>query len=153
MNRLKYLVIVGPYALLLNASHYSALLDNASSGSVAHTALMAATPPTMGRSYILICSEKAVEQLMDLGARCCPESISEISRQFERQKSRSEVSVFLVYRKQKDSADTEWHFHTRCSHWPATDYIQTRYIDSGVDEGLCTECLELDAATFGKVSI
>jgi hypothetical protein len=29
----------------------------------------------------------------------------------------------------KDSTDTEWHFHTRCSHWPETDYIQTQYID------------------------
>ena len=153
MNRLQYLLVVGPYALLLKASHYSILLDNVNSGSKAHAALQEATPPSMGRSYVLICGDKAVEELMELGARCCPDSVSEISRQVERQKSRSEVSVFLVYRKHKDASDTEWHFHTRCSHWPATDYIQTRYIDSGVDEGLCTECLELDAATFGKVSI
>src|SRR5215831_15450786 len=29
----------------------------------------------------------------------------------------------------KDSISSEWHFHTRCSRWPETDYIQTQYLE------------------------
>ena len=143
---------MGPYALLLNRSHYSVLMDKVNLGSEAHSALMRATPPTMGLSYILICSETGVEQLMDLGAQCCPDSVSEIARQFERQKNRSETSVFLIYRKGKGSTDTEWHFHTHCSRWPKAGYVQTRHIIAD-SESLCSECVERETKMFGQRGI
>ena len=58
---------MGPHALLLNRSHYSVLLDNVSAESKAKAALIGATPPNMGRCYVVICGEEAVEELMDLG--------------------------------------------------------------------------------------
>jgi hypothetical protein len=61
--------------------------------------------------------------------------------------------MLRVYRKRKDSINVEWHFHTRCSHWPETDYIQTRYIDLGENELLCIECIEVEEAMFGKLRI
>jgi len=42
----------------------------------------------MGQYYLLICSENAVEQLMDLATRHCRDAVFEISRQLERQKGR-----------------------------------------------------------------
>jgi len=80
---------MAPYVLLLNGNHYSILLDNAAPGSEAHIALLGATP-TMGRNYVLICSKKAVEQLMDLAALYSREAVLEITRQFQRQKTRSQ---------------------------------------------------------------
>ena len=99
----------------------------------------------MGQYYVLISNTKAVEQLMDLAARYCQDAVLVISRQFQRQKTRSERAspVFLVYRKYKDSRDTEWHFHTRCSRWPETDYIQAHSLDLRENERLCPECVEL----------
>jgi len=58
--------------------------------------------------------------------------------------------MLLVYRKHKDSSGTEWHFHTRCSRWPETNYIQTRYVDLRDNERLCTECAELEESMSGK---
>jgi hypothetical protein len=81
---------MAPYVLLLNGNHYSILLDNAAPGSEAHIALLGATPPTMGRNYVLICSKKAVEQLMDLAALYSRDTVLEITRQFQRQKTRSQ---------------------------------------------------------------
>ena len=61
--------------------------------------------------------------------------------------------MMRVYRKRKDSSDTEWHFYTRCSRWPETDYIQTQYIDLRENERLCTECAELEASMFDKPKV
>jgi len=62
--------------------------------------------------------------------------------------------MLLVYRKRNDSTESEWHFHTRCSRWPETDYIQTfYYIDLRENERFFTECVKLDAATFGKPNV
>jgi hypothetical protein len=66
---------MAPYALLLNGDHYSVLLDNAAPDSEAHIALLGATPPTMGRNYVLIWSKKAVEQLTDLAALYSREAV------------------------------------------------------------------------------
>jgi len=32
-----------------------------------------------------------------------------------------------VYRKLRDSLDSEWHFHTQCPRWPEANFIQTRF--------------------------
>jgi len=56
--------------------------------------------------------------------------------------------MLFVYRKRKDSTDSEWHFHTRCSRWPETYYIQTRYVDPF--ELLCPECVRLESAMNPK---
>ena len=78
------------YALLLNGEHYSTFLDNAVPGSEAHNALMGASPPTMGKYYFLICSTKAVEQLIELAALYSRDAVWEISRQLQLQKTGSE---------------------------------------------------------------
>jgi hypothetical protein len=81
---------MAPYAILLNRNHYATLLDNAALGSEAHIALIGATPPTSGRNYVVICSEKAFEQLTELAERYCQDAVVEISRQFQCQKTRPE---------------------------------------------------------------
>jgi len=64
------------------------------------------------------------------------------------------MSALLVYRKRKDSIDSEWHFHTQCSRWPETGYIQIRHINlRDENERLCPECVRLEAATFGKPNV
>ena len=38
------------------------------------------------------------------------------------------VCVIELYRRRKDSPDSEWHFHTQCPDWPKVDYTQTRFL-------------------------
>jgi hypothetical protein len=61
--------------------------------------------------------------------------------------------MIRVYRKRKDSTDStdsEWHFHTQCSRWPETGYIQTQYVEVDGNQSLCLECVERETVTFGK---
>jgi len=60
--------------------------------------------------------------------------------------------MLRVYRKRKDSINAEWHFHTQCSRWPETDYIQTHYM-LRENERLCAECAELEASMFDKPKV
>jgi hypothetical protein len=78
------------YALYLNGNLYSTLLANAVLGSEAYTALLGALRPTPTNLRGIVCSEKAVWELLLTAERSCPEAAVEISKQFERQKSRSE---------------------------------------------------------------
>jgi hypothetical protein len=50
--------------------------------------------------------------------------------------------ILAFYRKRRDGP--EWHFHTKCSRWPETDFVQTRVPPRG--EPLCDECGKLEAA-------
>ena len=51
--------------------------------------------------------------------------------------------MIVVYRKRKDGL--VWHFHTQCSQWPESDYIQMRFLDLAEDERMCDECAKLEA--------
>ena len=78
------------YALLLNGNLYSTLLANAVLGSEAHTALLRALHPTLTNLRGIVCSEKAVRELILTAERSCLEAAVEISKQVERQKSHLE---------------------------------------------------------------
>ena len=58
--------------------------------------------------------------------------------------------MILFYRRHKDSLDLEWHFHTQCSRWPETNFVQVRFIDpkAGESERLCRECIKLESEMF-----
>lgn len=73
------------YSLLLSASHYSILMKNAVPGSDAHTVLMKVLPPTTDGDGDLMCNAKAIEELLDLAVRVCPDAVLEISRQIQNQ--------------------------------------------------------------------
>jgi len=77
-----------PYTILLTDDHYSILLENATLESDAHLSLLDATRPTPTKHHGIVCSEKAVEELLALARIFCPNAVAEISRQIERQKKR-----------------------------------------------------------------
>jgi hypothetical protein len=56
--------------------------------------------------------------------------------------------MILVYRKHKD--DLEWHFHTQCSRWPESDFLQVRIVNMAEGERLCRECARREAAMFPR---
>jgi hypothetical protein len=57
----------------------------------------------------------------------------------------------LVYRKNKDSADREWHFHTQCPRWPEVTFEQVRTVDHiGAGERICNACIRLEVRMFGN---
>ena len=56
--------------------------------------------------------------------------------------------VFQLYRKRKDSADSEWHFNTQCLDWPEVDYVQSRYLPPEEREHICLESKRLEAKMF-----
>jgi len=74
-----------PYSLLLSADHYAVLMKNAAPGSDAHSALMKVLPPTKSGHRVLMCTAKAIEELLDLAVRVCPDAAVEISRQIGQQ--------------------------------------------------------------------
>ena len=76
---------MSPYSLLLSASHYTLLMRNAAPGSDAHSALMRALPPATDGHRGLTCNAKAIEELLDLAVRVCPDAVLEISRQIQNQ--------------------------------------------------------------------
>jgi hypothetical protein len=59
--------------------------------------------------------------------------------------SKKVYSMFLVYRRRKDSLDPEWHFHTECSRWPKSNFIQVRFLKPD-DSRFCGECAKLETA-------
>ena len=73
------------YSVLLSASHYTVLMKNAAPGSDAHNALMRVLPPTTDGHRGLMCNSKAIEELLDLAVRVCPDAVLEISRQIQNQ--------------------------------------------------------------------
>ena len=73
------------YTLRLSASHYAVLIKNAAPRSDAHSALMRVLPPTTDGHRDLMCSPKAIEELLDLAVRVCPDAVLEISRQIQNQ--------------------------------------------------------------------
>ena len=77
-----------PYAILLSSHHYSILLENAARESDAHLSLLNATKPTPTKHRGIICSERAVNELLALAGIFCPNAVAEMSRQIERQKKR-----------------------------------------------------------------
>jgi hypothetical protein len=60
-------------------------MKNAASGSDAHSALMRVLPPTTDGDRSLMCNTKAIEELLDLAVRVCPDAVLEISRQIQNQ--------------------------------------------------------------------
>jgi len=74
---------MSPYSLLLSTSYYEILRKNASPGSDAHNALLKAIPPIKNGHRILVCTAKAIEELLDLAVRVCPDAVLEISRQIK----------------------------------------------------------------------
>jgi hypothetical protein len=54
--------------------------------------------------------------------------------------------MLLLYRKYKDGF--VWHFHTQCSDWPETNFVQTRALRLTQDERLCGKCAKLEVAMF-----
>jgi hypothetical protein len=71
--------------LTLRLTQYAILLDNAAYGSHAHIALSGAHSLTSSDDRSLICSAKAIEELLDLAERVCPDTTVEISRQIQSQ--------------------------------------------------------------------
>jgi len=71
--------------LTLRLTQYAILLDNAAHGSHAHIALSGAHSLISSDDRSLICSAKAIEELLDLAERVCPDTIVEISRQIQSQ--------------------------------------------------------------------
>ena len=59
--------------------------------------------------------------------------------------------MIVIYRKRRDTL--VWHFHTKCSRWPESDYIQTRYINLPEDERMCDECAKLSCHVPEKPEI
>ena len=76
---------MSPYSLRLSASHYAVLMENAAPGSAAHSALMKVSPPATNGHRSLMCDAKAIEGLLDLAVRVCPDAVLEISRQMRNQ--------------------------------------------------------------------
>ena len=76
---------MSPYSLRLSASHYAVLMKNAAPGSDADSALMRALPPTTDGHRDLLCNPKAIEELLVLAVRVCPDAVLEISRQIQNQ--------------------------------------------------------------------
>jgi hypothetical protein len=52
---------------------------------------------------------------------------------------------FLVYRKCKNSPNSQWHFNTRSPRWPEVDFIQVRFVEVKAGERLCQECAKLES--------
>jgi hypothetical protein len=59
-------------------------------------------------------------------------------------------TALVVYRKHKNSSNDEWHFHTQCSVWPESNFIQVRFLNPGEAEPVCGKCMELESAMFGS---
>ena len=74
---------MSPYSLRLSASHYAVLMENAAPGSDAHSALMKVLPPTADGHRSLRCNAKAIQELLDLAVRVCPDAVLEVSRQIQ----------------------------------------------------------------------
>ena len=56
--------------------------------------------------------------------------------------------MILIYRKPKASVGSEWHFNTQCPHWPASSFVQVRYLAPEANERLCQNCVRLEATMF-----
>jgi hypothetical protein len=54
--------------------------------------------------------------------------------------------MILIYRKRKDGQ--RWHFHTQCTRWPETDFVQVLYLNPDDEPRLCGECARLEAKMF-----
>jgi hypothetical protein len=59
-------------------------------------------------------------------------------------------TALVVYRKHKNSSNDEWHFHTECSLWPESNFVQVRFVNPGEAERLCGKCVKLESAMFGS---
>jgi hypothetical protein len=55
--------------------------------------------------------------------------------------------MILIYRRQKNITDRDWHFDTQCPRWPQTGFVQVRVLEPS-DSGLCEECVKLELAMF-----
>ena len=75
------------YVLILKGDDYLILLERITQGSNGHTALLGARNPTPIGNLAMICSQEAVEELLTLARRVCPEVGVEISKQIQRQKT------------------------------------------------------------------
>ena len=75
------------YVLVLKNDDYLILLENTAQGSESHTTLLGAHDPTPSHNRNIICSEKAVRELLLIAERFCPQVAVEISKQFERQRA------------------------------------------------------------------
>jgi hypothetical protein len=76
---------MSPYSLLLSASHYAVLMENVTPGSDAHSVLIKVPPPATDGHRSLMCNAKAIEDLLALAVRVCPDAVLEISRQIQNQ--------------------------------------------------------------------
>jgi hypothetical protein len=56
--------------------------------------------------------------------------------------------MFSVYRKRKNSPNAQWHFNTKCPHWPEADFVQVRFVDLKTGERFCQECAKLESEMF-----
>jgi hypothetical protein len=56
--------------------------------------------------------------------------------------------VIEIYRRTKESVDSEWHFHTQCADWPELNYIQVRSLTPDERKRICPECARLEAKMF-----
>ena len=68
------------YSLLLKNDHHLVLLEKAPLESDIHTALIWALPQPQGNRRVL-CTERAMEQLLHLALKSCPDAVSDISKQ------------------------------------------------------------------------
>jgi hypothetical protein len=62
-------------------------------------------------------------------------------------------TALVVYRKHKNSSNDEWHFHTECSLWPESNFVQVRFVSPGEAERLCGKCMKLESAMFGSTEL
>ena len=76
---------MSPYSLRLSASHYGVLMENAAPGSDARSALMRVLLPATDGHRSLMCNARAIQELLDLAVRVCPDAVLEISRQIRNQ--------------------------------------------------------------------
>ena len=60
--------------------------------------------------------------------------------------------MFSVYRKRKNSLDSQWHYNTQCARWPEVDFVQVRFVNAEDIEGecFCRECGQLESEMFPR---
>jgi hypothetical protein len=51
----------------------------------------------------------------------------------------------MIYRRRAE--DSEWHFNSKCPHWPVLGCIEIEYLKPAEGERICAECIKLGLRT------
>jgi len=49
----------------------------------------------------------------------------------------------IIYRKNKFSKWSKWHFNERCQHWPKKHVVETTFLDTEKGDRICEDCTRL----------